>query len=244
MTKPAKTLIFGLTIAAGIVAVGSAQARRMQSRIETGRIACLDEWERDSRREGTLEALAAKYGGKPVCDPKELSDPKQRAVSVVPAGPRDKAAVAVASRESSWSPDESVVLYRRLVVLETWLVPVAGLVAASSAVPWACVLLGRLVATSRRGHPGQYVVRYVCGIALLLNFALPPWVSTFQAPGSSQVARPAGYALIFKPPTLVRSNPREGMTIDVTRLTLQALAIAVLALVTSGWPFSRRPVPE
>ena len=62
---------------------------------------------------------------------------------------------------------------------------------------------------------------------LLLASLFPPWLHTFQAPGISQVRRPAGYHLLVTPPPPAQDNLRFGVALDLQRLLIEYLIIVV-----------------
>ena len=63
----------------------------------------------------------------------------------------------------------------------------------------------------------------------LISAAVPPWVHTFTAPaGGGSATRPAGYFLLWQPPAPRSSNRRAGVRIDLDRLLIQWVIIAVL----------------
>jgi hypothetical protein len=85
-------------------------------------------------------------------------------------------------------------------------------------------------------------VRYVGGTLLAANLLFPPWIYTFQSQGISRVTIPAGYAAVFAPPEPRTSGYIHGVSIDVTRLVVQTLAIS-LALMMAGLGLRSRKGP-
>lgn len=80
----------------------------------------------------------------------------------------------------------------------------------------------------------QIITLSLAGIALIINFLFPPWVYTFQAQGISQVRNPAGYALIFTPPSARHSNILNGVAVDTARLVAQSFLVVVAGGVSFG----------
>ncbi len=73
MDKPTKLLIAGLALGGAIAAGGFINTHRLQAKLEELRTACIAEGEKEAAVSGSNAALAAKYGGKLLCDPIELS---------------------------------------------------------------------------------------------------------------------------------------------------------------------------
>ena len=76
-------------------------------------------------------------------------------------------------------------------------------------------------------NKNQKIILSLAGIALVINLLFPPWVYTFQTQGISQVRNPAGYALIFAPPSSRQSNYLHGVAIDTGRLAVQSFLVIV-----------------
>ena len=58
----------------------------------------------------------------------------------------------------------------------------------------------------------------------------PPWVYTFDNK-STHTENPAGYAIIFNPPWAEGDERRHGVHVDMSRITVQWIT---LAIVTAG----------
>lgn len=70
---------------------------------------------------------------------------------------------------------------------------------------------------------------FVAGILLvLLSCMFPPWMHTISNEGSYS-ERPAGYALILKPPEKLSNHFAYGVKLDVSRLLIQLLIVSVSA---------------
>lgn len=86
-------------------------------------------------------------------------------------------------------------------------------------------------------NKSQTITLSLAGITLIINLLFPPWVYTFQTQGISQVRNPAGYALIFAPPsarqTMGGSN-LHGVAIDTSRLGVQSFLVIVAGGVGLG----------
>lgn len=74
----------------------------------------------------------------------------------------------------------------------------------------------------------QLYIVWLAGAALTLACVFPPWIYTFQARGISQVQKPAGYDFLLTPPAPERSTPLFGVSVDIPRLGVELLVIAVI----------------
>lgn len=83
-------------------------------------------------------------------------------------------------------------------------------------------------------NKSQIVTLLLAGSALIINLLFPPWTYTFQMQGVSQVREPAGYALIFAPPSPRQSSYLHGVGIDASRLTVQSSLVIVAGGVVFG----------
>lgn len=83
-------------------------------------------------------------------------------------------------------------------------------------------------------NKSQTITLSLAGLALIINLLFPPWVYTFQAQGISQVRNPAGYALIFVPPSSRNSNYLHGVAIDTSRLAVQSFLLIIAGGICFG----------
>ena len=67
--------------------------------------------------------------------------------------------------------------------------------------------------------------------AFVLSGLFPPWIYTLNPPGARPTENPAGYHLIFDPPTPATKLRLAGIQIDYTRLLIQW---AVIGVVVAG----------
>lgn len=87
------------------------------------------------------------------------------------------------------------------------------------------VLCGGMVAPLQVLHGKRFVI--FMAVLFILSCIFPPWRST-------QYGKPAGYSVLFDPPT------GSGIQIDFGRLFLQWVALA--AVTGMGWLFVVKPV--
>ena len=83
-------------------------------------------------------------------------------------------------------------------------------------------------------NKSQTITPSLAGVALIINLLFPPWVYTFQTQGISPVRNPAGYALIFAPPSARQSSYLHGVAIDTSRLVVQSFLVIVAGGVSFG----------
>ena len=83
-------------------------------------------------------------------------------------------------------------------------------------------------------NKSQKITLSLAGIALVINLLFPPWVYTFQTQGISQVRNPAGYALIFAPPSSLERSYLHGVAIDTSRLAVLSFLVIVAGGVCFG----------
>ena len=74
----------------------------------------------------------------------------------------------------------------------------------------------------------QLRIARIAAALFLLACLFPPWTYTFQAPGISQVRKPAGYQFLFASPQPEETDPLYGVTVDMTRLGVEFAAILVV----------------
>lgn len=75
----------------------------------------------------------------------------------------------------------------------------------------------------------QIQIAIVAIILFMLMGFCPPWIYTFDHQ-SVHREKPAGYALIIDPPAPERNAPVEGVRLDLSRLMVQWLVLAVGAI--------------
>lgn len=70
------------------------------------------------------------------------------------------------------------------------------------------------------------------GAAVAVCLAFPPWTFTHSRPGAATVRNDAGYSFIFNPP-VPGGRSYDGVELDLDRLLVQALVIALLTAVVA-----------
>ena len=83
----------------------------------------------------------------------------------------------------------------------------------------------------------NHVALFIGGGLIAVSLLFPPWASTYQTQGISQVRRPAGYGFLLAPPSPQSNSNRYGITVDWSRLAAQ---IGVIALLVGGAWFATR----
>ncbi len=81
----------------------------------------------------------------------------------------------------------------------------------------------------------------VGGILLVMSLLFPPWAYTYSSSSGNSHRRPAGYGLLFDPPSPTTRFLAAGIVLDWSRLTAQ---IGVIALLTGGVWFPRRDADQ
>ena len=81
----------------------------------------------------------------------------------------------------------------------------------------------------------KVVAVLVLGLMGLLA-ALPPWAYTYQTPGAARSWRPAPRAFLLTPPEPRGLDPRDGVSLDLRRLSVEwaGLAAAGGALIMAA----------
>lgn len=90
----------------------------------------------------------------------------------------------------------------------------------------------------------QKVILAIGAAAFCAMGVCPPWTQTFKYQATYS-EKPAGYALVFSPPSPARQEPMYGVTLDSRRLLVQwavlTVIVGVLWLTVKDSP--RRPQP-
>jgi len=136
MGKPMKILIVGLALGVAVAGSGVVNTHRLQAKLDELRTICIAEGEKEAMVPGNYAALAAKYGGKSLCDPVELSHSNS-------------------GSEPSGVQGQLVKTHHELLGSEQWPILLGATITLLLAVPWIWYFLLRRIKEIREAITGK-----------------------------------------------------------------------------------------